>query len=118
MSTRRDTQLHRLIHDDSQVEAIPRLNHDITAQHVVPIMYYNFHTNARGRQGGRSKANVIAASSEAEAESMDGVIADTSLEAGEHDPSTKRLLGPRVPSPLLRLNGLRKPLLLDLVLTP
>jgi len=53
-------------------------------------MYYNLRTNAKGRQGRRSNANVNAVSSEAEAESMDGVVAHASVEAGKHDSSSVR----------------------------
>ena len=81
-------------------------------------MYHNLPRNARGRQGRRSNANISSAASEAE--SLDRVVAYTSLEAeaGEHGASKKK--SPRTASgpPLLRLNGFRKPLLLDLVLTP
>ena len=48
-------------------------------------MYYNLRTNTRGRQGRRSKANDIVASSDAKVEIMDGIVADTTLKAGKHE---------------------------------
>jgi len=93
------------------------LNYDTTAQPVIPIMYYNLCTNARGHQGRHSQANVIAALSEAKVESMGSVIANASLKAGKCDSSKKSILRLQA-APFLCLNGLRKPLPLDLVLTP
>jgi hypothetical protein len=59
-------------------------------------MNYNLRRNAKGRQGRRSQANVNAPSSEVEVESMDGIVAYASVEAGKHDSSKKHLLAPRV----------------------
>ena len=48
-------------------------------------MSYNLRTNAKGRQGRRSNVNVIVTSSEADPESMAGIVAAASLhEKGEH----------------------------------
>jgi len=93
------------------------LNHNTTAQPIIPILYYNLHTNTRGCQGRHSKVNIIVALSEAKAESMDGIIADASLKADKHDSYKKSILRPQA-APFLYLNGPRKPLPLDLVLIP
>ena len=80
-------------------------------------MYHNLRRNARGRQGRRSNANISAAS---EAESLDGVVAYTSLEAeaGEHGASKKKVSSDREWAPPPTSEWVQETLLLNLVLTP